>query len=246
MLHALSAELMEQQEAGVLVLSDVATLQARKHNPLSYLTETERTRVLAHCKPQLAKRNSTIFRQGDVQKGIYVILSGGVRVYFAAPNRREITRAYWFSGHFIGGPNLFADAPHMWSAIAIRDTSLLMIPSAALRNLCMTIPCLAMGLIEAMVFKGRCYAAMAQMLGTRSAGQRMAQVLMHLSELYGVETDDGIEIRLSLTQEEIAHMVGTTRQWVALRLKQLQARDIVWFGRGRLLIRDADALSFID
>jgi CRP/FNR family transcriptional regulator, cyclic AMP receptor protein len=178
-----------------------------------------------------------------MQKGIYIVLSGGVRVYFAAPSGREITRAYWFAGHFIGGPDVFAEAPHMWSALAIRDTSLLLIPSAALRNLCGSIPNLAMGLIEAMVFKGRCYAAMAQMLGTRSASQRMTQVLMHLAELYGTETAEGTEIELSLTQEEVAHMVGATRQWVALRLKQLQALDLIWFGRGRLLIRDLDALA---
>jgi CRP/FNR family cyclic AMP-dependent transcriptional regulator len=238
-----SATLMERQEAGVLVLSDTATLHTRKFNPLSHLTVAERERVLVRCTPRLAKRHSFIFRQGEKQKAIYIILSGGVRVFFAAPSGREITRAYWFPGHFIGGPDVFADAPHMWSAIAIRDTSLLTVPSAELRSLCAAIPNLAMGLIEAMVFKGRCYAAMTQMLGTRSASQRMTQVLMHLAELYGTETAEGTEIKLMLTQEEIAHMVGTTRQWVTLHLKRLQALDIVWFGRGYLLIRNAEALS---
>ncbi len=245
MLQVHSAALMERQEAGVLVLSDIATLKARKFNPLCHLTETERQRVLAHCTLHLAKRHSTIFRQGDTQKGIYVLLSGGVRVFFGAPTGREITRAYWFAGHFIGGPDVFADTPHMWSAIAIRDTSLLMIPSAALRTLCANIPNLALGLIEAMVFKGRCYAAMAQMLGTRSAGERMTQVLMHLADLYGTKTPEGIEIKLSLTQEEIAHMVGATRQWVAIRLKHLQAVNVICSRRGQLLIRDPAALSRI-
>jgi hypothetical protein len=54
----------------------------------------------------------------------------------------------------------------------------------------------------------------------------------------------GTEIKLSLTQEEIAHMVGTTRQ-PALRLEHLLALDIVWFGRG-CLVRNAEALSRSD
>jgi CRP-like cAMP-binding protein len=131
----------------------------------------------------------------------------------------------------------------MWSAIATRDTSLLLIPSAVLRRMCGVMPNLAIGLIEAMVFKGRCYAAMAQMLGTRSASQRMTQVLLHLAELYGDETSEGTEISLSLTQDEIAHMVGATRQWIAQRLKHLQAEGLIFFGRGRLVIRDVEALE---
>ena len=133
------------------------------------------TNVIRQCTPRLAKRNSTIFRQGETQKGIFLILSGGVRVFYAAPSGREITRAYWFAGNFIGGPDVFAQTRNMWSAVAIRDTSLLLLPSATLHSLCARMPNLALGLIEAMVFKGRCYAAMAQMLGTRTAGERMTR-----------------------------------------------------------------------
>ncbi len=246
MAHAAPAATAVKLDSNVLVLSDVHSLRKARNGLLSLLTEYERERLLKHCTPVLARRNSTIFRQGETQKGIYLIVSGGVRVFFAAPSGREITRAYWFPGHFIGGPDVFAESPNMWSAIATRDTSLLLIPSAALRRLCGTMPNLALGLIEAMVFKGRCYAAMAQMLGTRSASQRMTQVLMHLAELYGEETSEGAEISLALTQEEIAHMVGATRQWVAQRLKHLQAEGVIFFGRGRLVIRDIDALKGMD
>lgn len=225
------------------MLSDTESLEGREPFLLDHLTPHERDVVIRQCTPKLAKRHSTIFRQGETQKGIYLIMSGGVRVFYVAPSGREITRAYWFAGNFIGGPDVFAQTRNMWTAVAMRDTSLLLLPSSTLRSLCERMPNLAIGLIEAMVFKGRCYAAMAQMLGTRSAGERMTQVLLLLAEMYGTKNADGVIINVPITHEEIAHMVGASRQWVTVGMKRLQADGLIEIGRGRLLIRDFDRLS---
>ncbi|TCT05152.1 Crp/Fnr family transcriptional regulator [Aquabacter spiritensis] len=226
----------------MLILSDSEDLSERKSSVFARLSESEQTQVLAHCTPRLARRHAMVFRQGETQQGIFFIRSGGVRVFFVAPSGREITRAYWFAGHFIGGPDVFGQNANMWSAIAVRDTSLIFLPSPALRILCGRIPNLALGLIDAMAFKGRCYAAMAQMLGTRSASERVARLLVHLAEMYGTPGADGTEISLTITQEEIAHMVGASRQWVTAGLKRLQSAGIIEARRGKMLIRDLDAL----
>jgi CRP/FNR family transcriptional regulator, cyclic AMP receptor protein len=233
----------EPRRSRVLVLSETEALKGRKSFLLDRLTPQEHEYVIHQCKPKLAKRHSTIFRQGETQTGIFLILSGGVRVFYAAPSGREITRAYWFAGNFIGGPDVFAQARNMWSAVAIRDTGLLLLPSATLHSLCARMPNLAMGLIEAMVFKGRCYAAMAQMLGTRTAGERMTRVLLLLADMYGVRTEEGVAINVPITHEEISHMVGATRQWVTVGLKRLQSDGIIEVGRGKLLIRKPDMLA---
>ncbi len=238
-----TSPLVEPGRSRVLVLSENESLEGRKPFLLDRLTPQEREHVIRQCTPKLAKRNSTVFRQGEAQKGIFLIMSGGVRVFYAAPSGREITRAYWFAGNFIGGPDVFAQTRNMWSAVAIRDTSLLLLPSATLRMLCARMPNLALGLIEAMVFKGRCYAAMAQMLGTRTAGERMTRVLLLLAEMYGIGTEQGVAINVPITHEEISHMVGATRQWVTIGLKRLQSDGIIEVGRGKLLIRKLDQLA---
>lgn len=243
MLNSIPANKHTLEESGVLVLSELGKLRKLSCSVLNRLTEQERSTVLQHCKPMLAKRRSTIFRQGQKQIGIYLLLSGCIRVFFISPAGREITRAYWFTGNFIGGPNVFSKEPHMWSAKAVSDTSMLFLPSDTLRKLCETIPNLAIGLIEAMEFKGRCYSAMAQMLGTCSASDRMRQVLLHLACDYGVGTSQGIEINTNFTQEEIARMVGSSRQWVAAHLKRLESDGVIRSNRGRLLIYDLDALK---
>lgn len=226
----------------MLTLSDYNRPRERRRSVLDRLTAAEHDLVLQRSERRLAKKHATIFRQGEPQKGIYLLLSGGVRVFYIAPSGREITRAYWFAGNFIGGPDVFGNGPHMWSAVATRDTAMIFIAGPILRTLCERIPNLAISLIEAMAFKGRSYSAIAQMLGTRSAGERMVQVLLLLAEMYGTESESGTNIDVPITHEEIAHMVGSTRQWVTAGLKRLQNSGLIDARRGKLLVHDVGAL----
>ena len=108
------------------------------------------------------------------------------------------------------------------------------------------VPDLALGIIDALVFKARCYSSLAQMLGTRSLTQRLAQVLLHLAHTYGFEEDEtnrGITIAAAFTHAEIANLIGGTRQWVTISLNRLQKAGVLSQKRGLLVIRRIDLLS---
>jgi CRP-like cAMP-binding protein len=81
------------------------------------------------------------------------------------------------------------------------------------------------------------------MLGTRSASERLTQLLVNLCDLYGARTKDGIEIEAALSHRDLANMIGATRQWVTCSLNRLRDRDVLDFGPGRLLIKRIDVLS---
>ena len=106
-------------------------------------------------------------------------------------------------------------------------SSVVQLPGKDLRALVVEVPNLAIGLIEGLTFKGKCYSALAQMLGTRSITERLAHLLLHLVDLYGVKDPDGILIGAAFTHADLAHMVGATRQWVTISLKRMQEKDIV-------------------
>ena len=81
------------------------------------------------------------------------------------------------------------------------------------------------------------------MLGTRSVTERLAQLLLHLVELYGVEDSKGILIGAAFTHADLAHMVGATRQWVTISLKRLQDKDVVVSNKSRIIVRRPDVLE---
>lgn len=226
-----------------LLLTENATLVGGPRPLLQTLSEREREIVLSHGRRRVLYRGQTLFSQGAVHDGIHLVESGRIRVFYTAPSGREITLAYWNAGNFVGGPEVFGSSPHLWSGVAAANSVVFLIPGKALRRLVSDMPALAIGVIEGLSFKGKCYSALAQMLGTRSVTERLAHLLLHLGDLYGLEEDGDIVIRAGFTHAELAHMVGATRQWVTISLKRMQQQGILTADKARLVIHRPDQLQ---
>ena len=184
----------------------------------------------------------SVFFQGDEHKGIWLIEEGKVRTFYAAPSGRQITLAYWTAGHFVGGPEIFGGGEHIWSADVTQDCRLLYLPSGVLRKLIETQPSFALCLIEGLVAKGKCYSALAQMLGTRSVVERLAQLLVILAENHGRRDGNRLVIDRKFTHDQIATIVGSTRQWVTMTLDKFQKKGIISVARQSIVIERYDLL----
>jgi CRP-like cAMP-binding protein len=207
------------------------------------MTPRERETVLKQGRRKVLYRGQTLFNQGARHEGIYLIETGRIRVFYTAPSGREITLAYWHPGNFVGGPEVFGGGVHQWSGVATSNSSVVQLPGKNLRALLVEIPNLAIGLIEGLTFKGKCYSALAQMLGTRSVTERLAHLLLHLVDLYGVREEDGTVISAAFTHADLAHMVGATRQWVTISIKRMQDKGIVESRKSRIAVLRPDLLQ---
>ncbi|XYD12042.1 Crp/Fnr family transcriptional regulator (plasmid) [Methylobacterium sp. NMS12] len=187
----------------------------------------------------------SVFRQGEPHGGIFLIETGRVRVFYTGPSGRQITLAYWTPGHFIGGPSLTGGGVHQWSGEAIEPCTVRVLSAATLRQLIRQMPDFALCLIEALEAKGRCYTAMAQMLGTRSVIERLAQLLLNLGDLYGRQEAGARVIERRITHDEIAALIGSTRQWVTMMLKRFQADGIVVVDKASIRILRPERLTEI-
>jgi CRP/FNR family cyclic AMP-dependent transcriptional regulator len=212
-------------------------------NLLATLTPAERETVIKCGRRRVLNRGQTLFSQGARHDGIFLIESGRIRVFYTAPSQREITLAYWNPGNFVGGPEVFGGGVHQWSGIAASNASVVHLPGKELRRLVVEIPNFAIGVIEGLTFKGRCYSALAQMLGTRSITERLAHLLLHLADLYGVKEADGVLIGAAFTHADLAHMVGATRQWVTISLKRMHDKNILFVGKSKITVRRVDVLQ---
>ncbi|MES1155409.1 MAG: Crp/Fnr family transcriptional regulator [Pseudorhodoplanes sp.] len=185
---------------------------------------------------------STVFLQGDEHKGIWLIEDGMVRTFYTAPSGRQLTLAYWTAGHFVGGPEIFGGGQHIWSADVTKACRLLYLPAPAIRGLIRSRPSFAICLIEGLVAKGKCYSALVQMLGTRSVIERLTQLLVILAENHGRRDGDRLIIERKLTHDQIATIVGSTRQWVTMTLDKFQKKGIISVARQTIVIERYDLL----
>jgi len=183
-----------------------------------------------------------VFLQGQPHEGIFLIEAGVVRSYYTAPSGREITLAYWTPGHFVGGPEMFRGGFHIWSGVAAEDCTLLYLSGTTIRRLVERLPQFAICLIEGLVAKSKCYSALVQMLGTRSATERLAQLLVIFGEIYGKHEANRLVVQRKVTHEQLATIVGVTRQWITTTLDRFQKRGIISLGRQTIIIERPDLL----
>jgi CRP/FNR family cyclic AMP-dependent transcriptional regulator len=209
---------------------------AKQPNIFARLTAAQRNRVVARGVYLQLSEGETVFAQGEKHKGIYLVEHGLVRTFYTSPAGREITLAYWKSGNIVGTPQVFSTDVHQWSGIATTKSGVLFFRSEDLLQLIERIPALAIGLVEALEFKGKCLSALVQMLGTRSVAERLAMLLHNLAELHGIKEKDGIALGKPFTHEVLAQMVGASRQWVTMTLDRMRNEGLIRIGKGRTVI----------
>lgn len=131
---------------------------------------------------------------------------------------------------------------HVWSADALEECELLFISGASLQRLVREIPDVAMAVITGLVNKGKCYSALIQMLGTRTVSERLRQLLVILAETYGRHEGGKIIVDRDITYDQIATIVGATRQWVTQSLDRLQNEGVLQVSRKEIAILEMDRL----
>ncbi len=226
-----------------ILLSEAAAGEPVQPDLLQSLPDAERIRLLASGRTRRLARGEALFRQGDSHDGIALIESGRVRSFYTAPSGREITLAYWGGGNFVGGPEMFGAGVHMWTALAVQPTAVVMLPGRALRDIALNVPQAAVAIIDALIYKAKCYSALAQMLGTRSMMQRLCQLVLHLMDTHGVQHADGVAIATSLTHAELANLIGATRQWVTISLTRLQEEGALRQRKGLMIVLRPELLG---
>jgi CRP/FNR family cyclic AMP-dependent transcriptional regulator len=133
---------------------------------------------------------------------------------------------------------------HIWSGEALSDCEILFIPGNALRKLVASCRHSPSVFCRGLAAKVKCYSAMAQMLGTRSAIERLAQFLINLGNLHGVRDGRAIIVNAKVTHDQIAAMIGSTRQWVVMMMNRFQKEGVLTVTQRHIRIK-RPAASFL-
>lgn len=208
---------------------------------LRRLSAAERVALAEAGREIRYRAGQYLFEQGDAHDGIIFIVKGRVRSFYTSPRGRAITLAYWPSGHFVGAPQILGGGEHMWTSVAIEPTVGLAIAGEATERLVRTLPNLAVALIEGLVYKSKCYTALLQLMATESKTVRLAHLLLTLVEPTG-GAPRRYALTQELTQEELASMIGATRQAVSVSLDQFEKDGLIERCGRRITVTDMASL----
>lgn len=169
-------------------------------------------------------RGSTLFHEGDPGDQLYFIISGKIKLGRTAPDGRESLVAIMGPGELFGEMALFDPSPRSTSATAVSETRLAGLKHENLKKVIERSPDVSAQLLQALARRlRRTNESLADLVFSDVPG-RVAKALLDLADRFGRPATDGILVAHELTQEELAQLVGASRETVNKALAEFVQR----------------------
>jgi CRP/FNR family transcriptional regulator len=188
------------------------------------------------------RKGNVIFVQGEQGERCFTIVQGSVKISAYHSDGREAVIAVLGPGDVFGELSLFDQAPRSADATAIEDSEVLSLDTKAITEAIASFPDLGLSLLRVLGRRLRHTNEALQDIAFFDVPGRVARRIADLAESYGQPTDEGVLIELPLSQENLAQMVGATRESVNKALALLKRRGLVSRIGRRYLVSDIGKL----
>ena len=208
------------------------------------LDEPALERVAAGTRTRRFRRGEVIFHAGDPGDALFVLITGEVKIALPSETGEEAIIATLQAGDVFGELALLDGAPRSATASALVAAEAVVLPRDRFRELIATEPAVRDALLASLATELRRLTTHVEELHFLDMTGRVAARLVRLAAEAGPAADDGtIRLRPSLTQAELASMVGCTRQSVNKLLGQFSDDGFVRLDREGISVTDLAGLE---
>ena len=188
-------------------------------------------------------KGSVLFAEGDEGDHLYVIVEGKLKLGTSSGDGRENLLSILGPGEMFGELSLFDPGPRTSTATAVTDAKLLSLGQEKLIPWLATNPNVSLQLLARLAQRlRRTNEAVGDLVFSDVPG-RVAKALIDLGERFGKQTDEGLFVHHDLTQEELAQLVGASRETVNKALADFAGRGWLKLDGRAVLVTDLDRLS---
>jgi len=190
-----------------------------------------------------ARKGEIVFSEGEPGDSLYIVLSGKLKVGRRAGDGRQNLIAVMGPSDMVGELSLFDPGPRTATATAVVDTRLARLRKQALRPWLNNRPEIAEQLLRVLARRlRRTNNNLADLIFTDVPG-RVAKQLLQLAQRFGTQEGGALRVTHDLTQEEIAQLVGASRETVNKALADFAHRGWIRLEGKSVLISDSERLA---
>jgi len=204
--------------------------------------EEELRGVLATVTPRSYDRHQFIVRQGDPGETFFILVEGSVSVCRVAQDGRETILAILKEGDFFGEMAMFDSSLRSASIKSLTHVEVGAIRQADFLIMLERSPQLGRAFVMALTDRLRAANDLIAATTSQDIRARLATLLLNLSEQYGEHVDNGMRIALRLTNQEMASMIGSTRETVNRTLNRFWDEKMVDMQTAHVVIVDPERL----
>jgi CRP-like cAMP-binding protein len=189
------------------------------------------------------RRGEVLFHEGDTGDKLYIVAEGKVKLGRTSSDGRENLLAILGPGQMFGELSLFDPGPRSATVTAVTDASFASLSHEDLLRWLDGRPMVARGLLSQLAGRLRKANDVVADLVFSDVPGRVAKALLDLADRFGRTADDGVHVHHDLTQEELAQLVGASRETVNKALADFASRGWLRLEPRSVVIMDVERMG---
>lgn len=209
------------------------------------LSAEDRQRVAGVARIGTYEKGETVFAEAEPSDFFYSVATGRVKVVKMLPSGKEVILEVFGAGEPLGAVAVYEGRPFPASAIAMEDTSCILIPRGAFFALLEQHPTLVRGILTGLTLR---LIELTKRLAELSGGRvetRFARLFLKLAQDIGTSRPDGRFVALPLSRQELADMTGTTIETCIRIMSRWGKDDIVRTEKDGFVVVDLATLEAV-
>jgi CRP-like cAMP-binding protein len=207
------------------------------------LSQAELQEMERITKMQAIKKRQTIYLPGDPANTVYLLKKGRVKIASSDPSGKEVTFEILEAGEIFGELEALENAPRETLAEALDDALICAIRREDFDRYLREHPNLTVKLTKLIGLRLRRIQSRVEDLVFRDVPARLAHFLLELSKTDGTPDDLGIRLQAKLTHQEMANLIGCSRETVSIILGQFREQHLIRIEGRSIVIENSSGLS---
>src|SRR6185295_9818735 len=202
-------------------------------------------RLLPAARLGVYRSRQVVYLPGDRAQGIFFLAEGRVKISKVTRDGKELTLAYRTGGDFFGEPCLLEGGPREEMAEAMEATQAVEVDREVLDEVLRSSGPTSYRFTRALIARRKELESRVEQLIFKDVGAKLAELLLELGAQHGIKDDRGVVVGLKITHQEMANLIGSTRETVSLTLSQFKRKGLIQTEGRKVILADPEGLRAI-
>lgn len=199
-------------------------------------------RLAERVEMREVRRREVVYLPGDPGKSVFFVNGGRVKICKVTRDGKSLTLGYCGPSEMFGEAAIVGAGPRAEMAEAVENVLLTEIDRGDLEKLMQSHAGLAAGVARLMISRRHDLENKIEALVFRDVSSKLAEQLIKLGDEFGVDDARGTLVALKITHQELANLIGSTRETVSLTLSQFKRKRLIVTEGRKVILSDLEAL----
>ena len=207
------------------------------------LSDDDLNRLASNVREKTFGRKEIIFFPEDPGDRVYFIKTGLVKLAKISPAGKEMTIAILEPGEIFGDLDIINESRRDTLAQAIIDTQVITVSKREFEKFVHSTPDLCGRISRKMAKRVRELEEQIEDIVFKDVPGRLASLIFRLLAKYSKDHTKGRQVDIRLTHQEIANLIGATRETTSLNLSRLKQEGLITFDDHKVIVLDEERLN---